>query len=233
MDKMKEFLLKNKGCPMTPAATKQLLVKLIELLSEQEENPVIKIGQYIADENYNFKWVENIPENYSGNSLFIGDDGFYYIESYVDGNVVGSIEISMNGVNKLNADIGTPVNVYGEDANGNLVKGSPSSMTLLGSGLVFTGTDGHLSATFTNIDMTKITQKTLLIFTYANCFVLGMLSQTGEGRVVGNLVYDDIGNSVLAKVKFKLSENNILVTTTASISFNTPPTAYLFAFSVI
>lgn len=35
MDKMKEFLLKNKGCPMTPAATKQLLVKFIEWLQQQ------------------------------------------------------------------------------------------------------------------------------------------------------------------------------------------------------
>lgn len=36
MNDLQQFLLDNKGCPSTPAATKQLLVKLIELLANQE-----------------------------------------------------------------------------------------------------------------------------------------------------------------------------------------------------
>ena len=35
MNKIEQFIKKNKGCPLTPAATKQLLVKFIESLDEQ------------------------------------------------------------------------------------------------------------------------------------------------------------------------------------------------------
>ena len=81
----------------------------------------------------------------------------------------------------------------------------------------------------------KITPKTILIFTYANCFVMGMLSQTGEGRVVGNLVYDNNGNSFGGKVKFTLNSNGFLkIETDVRGNFNSSqlPIGYLFAFSI-
>ena len=144
MDKMKEFLLKNKGCPMTPAATIQLLVKFIEWLQEQGygeldvqevisqlESPVIKYGHYIQDENRNYVWIEDIPEDYSGFTFFIADDGINDFSIYENGIMINSLEISPTGVNKISAENGTPNKVYGEDVNGNLVKGVVSGGTVL------------------------------------------------------------------------------------------------------
>lgn len=118
-------------------------------------------------------------------------------------------------------------------------KDGVSSMTLLGTAIVQSNdSTGAIHIEFTNVDFTKITAKTLLILTYANCFVLGMLSQTGQGRVVGNLVYDTLGNSKLGKVKFEkaYAPDSIFVDTDVIPSFGgleTHPTAYLFCFSVI
>lgn len=66
-----------------------------------------------------------------------------------------------------------------------------------------------------------------------NCFVIGMLSQTGEGRVVG-LVPTASGTVAQARVKFQLSGTTLSVITSAAYGFgSSPATAYLFAFSVI
>lgn len=110
-----------------------------------------------------------------------------------------------------------------------------SSMTLLGTATLTTDASGNIKATFNSVDASLITQKTIIIFTYSNCFTLGMLSQTGEGRVCGNLVKDNNGDSVVGKVKFQLfnEANYIEVITNVKNDFTTNPTAYLFAFSVI
>ena len=110
-----------------------------------------------------------------------------------------------------------------------------SSMSLLGS-TTLSASESVLVCRFENVDLSKITQKTLLIFTYANCFVLGMLSQTGEGRVLGNLVNNALGNSEIGKVKFQVVETNTLSIQTDVIDRfgdDPKPTAYLFAFSVL
>lgn len=119
-------------------------------------------------------------------------------------------------------------------------KSEISSMDLLGTAKVSSDDEtGYIHIEFPNVDFTKITAKTLLILTYANCFVLGMLSQTGQGRVVGNLVYDTLGNSKLGKVKFEkaYSPDSIFVDTDITYQFGASieaqPTAYLFAFSVL
>ena len=66
-----------------------------------------------------------------------------------------------------------------------------------------------------------------------NCFVIGMLSQTGEGIVAG-VVPTSNENRDLARVRFNVGENSVKVTTSASFGFGANiPTAYLFAFSVI
>ena len=120
-------------------------------------------------------------------------------------------------------------------------KSEVSSMTLLGTAKITNDDNLHIYTQFPNIDLSKITQKTILIFTYANCFVMGMLSQSGEGRVAGNLVYDASGNSQLGKVKFNLMSGDdgyyIVVHTNVETTFHhtdpSSPTAYLFAFSVL
>ena len=108
-----------------------------------------------------------------------------------------------------------------------------SSNTLLGSVALSKGESDNVEAIFTNVDTSKITSKTLLIFTAMNCFVIGMLSQTGEGRVVG-LVPTASGTVAQARVKFQLSGTTLSVITSAAYGFgSSPATAYLFAFSVI
>lgn len=110
-----------------------------------------------------------------------------------------------------------------------------SSMTLLATTLWQYFEPGEPMKCEFIIDPTKITSKTILIFTYANCFVMTPLSQTGESRTLGNLVYDGNGNSNIAKIKFNLSGSTLIVETNLVSQFDgiNNPTAYLFAFSVI
>lgn len=107
-DKIKKFLTDNKGCPLTPAATKQLFVKFLEFLVDEgygEEleslkNGYIKTGTYIVDDG-DFIWVEDIPSNYSGHCIIIGDDGIMYLSTYTDGELTFELEFSSSGVSKV------------------------------------------------------------------------------------------------------------------------------------
>lgn len=179
MNKLEQFLIDNKGCPLTTIAIKQLLVKFIESLSDEGLGELIDLAK---------------PEN----------------------------------VNK----------VIGVNLAGELTAFYPSSLDLLGSTtLSFTSGDpGNIQAIFnlSTSALVKITNKTILVFTYGNCFVLGMIGQTGEGRVCGNLVYDNAGNSSLCKIKFNLSGTTMSVVTNLAQAFpsGTIPTAYLYAFTV-
>lgn len=113
-------------------------------------------------------------------------------------------------------------------------KDAVSSMTLLGSSTV--SYDAHSNYIMINfsVDITKITQKTILILTYANCFTMIMVGQTGEGRVAGLLNYDNSGNARIAHVKAQVGIDNVAITSDAPYQFSgSVPTAYLFAFTVI
>ena len=108
---------------------------------------------------------------------------------------------------------------------------------LLGYANVSFDEDHYIYISFSGINSSKITNRTLLIFTYANCFVLTPLSQTGESRVAGNLVCDSSGNSKLGKLKFKYNAGSpngyINVNTNVEFEFDSVQdagVAYLFAF---
>lgn len=89
---------------------------------------------------------ELIPEDYNGIAYEFLDDGLY-ISIFDNGEEIkslwlnpegievsdanGSVVVNNAGIDKINAGIGTPVTVYGEDDNGNLVKGTVSGGTKL------------------------------------------------------------------------------------------------------
>ena len=97
------------------------------------------------------------------------------------------------------------------------------------------GAFGH----FTPEQENKIDGASLLIFTYANSFILTPLSQTGEARTVGNIIYDDSGNGKVGKVKFTYTKSGqfvpqgyLFVQSDVHYEFSDPnntPIAYLFA----
>lgn len=105
MDKIEEFIKNNKGCPMTPAATKQLLVKFMKFMGKELPGMIsegsggsLKVGEYIFNqENYKFEWVEELPDDYGGATIDFEDDGIY-LENYVDGNLESSITIYAAGM---------------------------------------------------------------------------------------------------------------------------------------
>lgn len=149
MDKMKEFLLKNKGCPMTPAATKQLLVKFIEWLQEQgygeldanKINELIDVFTNTVDiifvyyEGDFIKFSKSLPSNFTGNTLEISpgniDNCYYENGEYISGS-----SFSLDGVTKIDARSGTPVTVYGKDSQGKLVIGKPIDITNIPNGII-------------------------------------------------------------------------------------------------
>lgn len=101
-------------------------------------NPEIKGGIYLISDNY--KWVEDYPEDYTGQTLELFDDGIYVynlddgaVTDYVFINsgtvqifsdINGTVYLDSRGITKINARSGTPVTVYGEDSDGKLVKGA-------------------------------------------------------------------------------------------------------------
>ena len=122
--------------------------------------------------------------------------------------------------------------IYKDGAYQRVVGGADSSVAqeLLGTTTISADDEVKIQAVFTNIDTSKITARSILIFTYANCFVLCPLSQTGIGRCAGCLVYDDDGNAALSQVKFTLSGTTLTVNTNTNcdIALENRPTAYLF-----
>jgi len=106
-DKIKKFLTDNKGCPLTPAATKQLFVKFLEFLVKEgygEElealkNGGLQYGSYIYKDTpeEHFEFVEEIPADYSGLTYSFDTDGLY-IEYYEDGTQVNYVYISPNSI---------------------------------------------------------------------------------------------------------------------------------------
>lgn len=119
-----------------------------EQLEELLTNPIIKEGNYIYDDTYDvpvFKWVETIPEDYNDyafsfnfyssdevimgywtNGAFLNYIRINSADAIIIHNEVGTASLSPTGVDKIDAEDGTPVTVYGEDENGNLVKGAVS-----------------------------------------------------------------------------------------------------------
>lgn len=114
-------------------------------------------------------------------------------------------------------------------------KSEISNLTLLGTTKI-SSVNANVGAVFENIDVSKITPKTLLIFTYANSFVLGMISQTGEGHFPGNIVVNSLGERKLAQIGFDLfQDGQFVVSTNQSYGFTSgqEPSAYLYALSII
>lgn len=114
----------------------------------------------------------------------------------------------------------------------------PSSLTLLSSSKVLDDLNNHVYIIFNGIDLTKITEKTLLILTYANCFSFLMLGQTGIGRVAGMLNYNSDGSARVGQIRATLSSylsnTQIVIETDVTSQFGVGeyPTAYLFALSI-
>lgn len=101
-------------------------------LEELVNNPSIIVGYYIYNsEKEKFQLVDDIPEDYSGYVITIGDDGFMTTAYYENGTLSNQSSMSPQGVDKIDATDGTPTKVYGEDADGNLVKGAVSGGTKL------------------------------------------------------------------------------------------------------
>lgn len=101
-------------------------------LEELVNNPGIIVGYYIYNsEKDKLQHVDDIPEEYDGIVYYFGDD-YFSIAIYENGNLIGDeVTITLYGVNKINATDGTPTKVYGEDSEGNLVKGAVSGGTQL------------------------------------------------------------------------------------------------------
>lgn len=103
MDKIKQFIKDNKGCPLTPAATKQLLVKFMEFMKDKLPDMIQK-GGIAFDKQYIFvddevQVVDAIPEDYGGASYWFGTDGYLYIEQYYNGEQKSTIEIEYDDLN--------------------------------------------------------------------------------------------------------------------------------------
>lgn len=109
MDKIEQFIKKNKGCPLTPAATKQLLVKFMEFMGKELPGMIsegsgtsLKSGSYIYnEETTKYYWVEDIPEDYTGNVLTFGDDNYITTQHYENGEPMSGASLSSNGVDKI------------------------------------------------------------------------------------------------------------------------------------
>jgi len=112
---------------------------------------------------------------------------------------------------------------------------------LLGYNQITVSDDGeyHLECFFSNIASEDIFDGglSLYIFTYANCFVIFPLSQTGEARVPANLVAEEDGTSYLGKLKatYDSQYESLHITTniTLNIVSENRPTAYLFKVRII
>ena len=113
MDKIEQFIKKNKGCPLTPAATKQLLDKFMEFMGKElpgmiSEEGGLKYGYYYFLYNpdrivYGGVEGELIPEDYNGVCFEFLDDAFY-IARYVDGEEVAYVMIGGDHINIWNED---------------------------------------------------------------------------------------------------------------------------------
>lgn len=104
MDKIEQFIKKNKGCPLTPAATKQLLTKFMEFLNtelpdmiEEGSGTSLKEGDYFYNEETGrFEWAELFPDKFTGFNLYIATDviGIYRFD---DGVFTSGIDLSYSG----------------------------------------------------------------------------------------------------------------------------------------
>ena len=108
MDKIEEFIKKNKGCPLTPAATKQLLVKFMEFMGKELPGMIsegsgssLKVGNYIYNEDNKLVYTEDFPEDYTGILYYFGDD-YFSITYYENGVPIGDeVSLTLDGVNKI------------------------------------------------------------------------------------------------------------------------------------
>lgn len=107
-DKIKKFLTDNKGCPLTPAATKQLFVKFLEFLVKEgygEELEALKdgglqYGRYIyKSEPDRFEFIGDIPvpDDYSGLVYTFYEDGLS-ITQYNEGTQESDLYLTSNGI---------------------------------------------------------------------------------------------------------------------------------------
>lgn len=231
MDKLQQFISDNKSCPLTPMATKQLFIKFIEFLSKEGLGNLLNITY---DEQGNLLHSDLPIE---AEHTIIGDD--IYLQNKLFVNNINSL------VNKSNTPLIPITNNAGKFLSVNslgtgLEAMLPSSLDLLGTAQINdiqSSLDVH--AFFENVDLTKITSKTLLIFTYDNCFIMGMVGQTGIGKVAGLVRRGWSGTDddyEISKVSFTLipDQNAISVWTDTPAGFTsgTAPIAYLFALTI-
>lgn len=214
--------------------------KLLNRRNDIEISEVSGSNGHVFPAEKMFKFLEYLSDN-----IGTDDDGGFYFNNlhaynlYLE-SLLNILDINGDSLLPLSEDnAGKVLSVNGAGTGVEAVE--VSSMTLLGTAHlpdVQAGT--NIFAYFNNIDVTKITSKTLLIFTYDNCFVIGMLGQTGVGKVAGLIRSGYTGNVdydyTIGKVTFTIdSEHSALqVDTDVSSSFSTgtAPTAYLFAFTV-
>lgn len=182
-------------------------------------------------------WVNEMKEliNFQNGKLYLNPLGFVVLPSDV------IVPLSALEDEDENAYFPALTNSAGKfvkvkDNESGFEYSEPSSMELLATGEIIQ--DNTMNFSFIDIDPNKITNKTILILTYANCFIMTPLSQTGEARTVGNLVYDSGGNSKLGKLKFNLDhlgDNyyiNVVTDVLAQFSQGHVPTPYLLALTL-
>lgn len=133
--------------------------------------------------------------------------------------------------------LGDAGKVLGVDNNGEFAfieVQKPLTMTLLGYNQLDGNDDGTIYARIT-VPKNSIDNRTVIIFTYSNCFVTTPVSASREARVPCSLVYDDDGNARLGKMKIVVAsgqyDDTVFVNTDISndITVAKRPIAYVFA----
>lgn len=216
MDKLQQFISDNKSCPLTPMATKQLFIKFIEFLSKEGTQVLSKDGVVDFSQSDFVKLPNDVivPITAFEND---DEDPYFRLLTGNQGKFV-AVSSSQKGFEYV----------------------LPSSLDLLGTAQVNdVQSSQEVHGFFQNIDLTKITSKTLLIFTYDNCFIMGMVGQTGVGKVAGLVRCGWSGTDddyKISKVTFTIipNQNAITVWTDVPSGFTTgtAPMAYLFALTI-